>query len=105
MTILLIGILAFLLFVLQRTVYQRLWDRNLSVSVQFSRNVITEGESGEVIQVIENRKRLPLTMLKVKFQTARNLFFADTPGSRCASTADPQHRGPKGPAGKPGSSF
>lgn len=81
MIILVIGVLAYLLFLLQRKVYERLWNRNLYVSVNFSRNVITEGEEGAVVQVIENRKRLPLTMLKVKFQTARNLAFADTPGS------------------------
>ena len=81
MIILIIGAIAYVLFVLQRSIYERLWNKNLSVSVCFSQNVITEGETGEVVQVIENRKRLPLTMLKVKFQTARNLAFADIPGS------------------------
>ncbi len=73
-----LGIIAFLLFVLQRKVYERLWNQNLKVSVAFSQTGITEGEEGEIVEVIENRKWLPLSMLKVKFQTSRNLEFADT---------------------------
>lgn len=82
MKILGIGIIAFLLFILQRKVYERLWDKNLKVSVSFAQAGIREGESGEVVEVIENRKYLPLTMLKVKFQTSRNLEFADDLGSK-----------------------
>lgn len=81
MKIIVLGIVAYLLFLLQRRMYERLWNKNLKVSVTFSQTAITEGEKGEIIQVIENRKRLPLTMLKVKFQTSRNLEFADQPGS------------------------
>ena len=73
-----LGIIAFLLFVLQRKVYERLWNRNLKVSVTFAQAGITEGEEGQIVEVIENRKWLPLSMLKVKFQTSRNLEFADT---------------------------
>ena len=73
-----LGVIAFLLFLLQRKVYERLWNRNLKVSVTFSQAGITEGEEGQIVEVIENRKWLPLSMLKVKFQTSRNLEFADT---------------------------
>lgn len=89
MKILGIGIIAFFLFGLQRRIYQKLWSRNLKVSVTFSQKGITEGEEGEIVEVIENRKWLPLTMLKVKFQTSRNLEFADNPGS---NTTDQYYR-------------
>ena len=73
-----IGILAYLLFELQRQVYHSLWNQNLHVRISFSSPYIFEGEKGELSEVIENRKWLPLTMLKVKFQTSRNLEFANT---------------------------
>ena len=82
MKILGIGVTAFLLFSFQQWIYRRLWDRNLKVNVDFAQSSLFEGEKGELLEVIENRKRLPLSMLKVKFQTDRNLVFGDTEGSR-----------------------
>ena len=73
-----VGLLFFLLFILQRTVYKRLWYRNLTVEIGFSREHIFEGEESELREVIENRKRLPLPMLKVKFKTDRHLVFGDS---------------------------
>lgn len=89
MKILGIGIVAFILFLIQRQVYTSLWDKNLKATVSFAQKGITEGEQGEILEVIENRKYLPLSMLKVKFQTSRNLEFADDPGSR---TTDQYYR-------------
>ena len=76
-----VGVVAFLLFILQRLVYINLWDKHLSVSVSFLQDGITEGESGEVMQVLENRKRLLLPMVRVGFQTAKYLRFENEPGS------------------------
>ena len=70
-----IGFIAFVLVVLQCLIYKKYWDKNLLVSVFFQQDGISEGEEGEVIEIIENRKRLPITMLKVKFQTSRYLGF------------------------------
>jgi len=77
-----IGIIAFLLFRLQQIIYAKYWDKNLNVKVFFAQSVITEGETGEVVEIIENRKRLPLSLLKVKFQTSKYLEFPDTPEFR-----------------------
>ncbi len=77
-----IGLAALLLFLLEKRIYQRLWNRNLRVSVVFSKHHIFEGERSQLMETIENRKRLPLPMLKVKFQTSRHLLFADARGSR-----------------------
>ncbi len=84
-----IGIIAFLLFVIQKNIYAKLWDKNLRVSVSFSQTGISEGDQGEVLEIVENRTRLPLNMLKVKFQTSRNLEFSDDPGSK---TTDQYYR-------------
>lgn len=84
-----IGIIAFFLVVIQMLVYKKYWAKNLYVSVSFRQDAIYEGEEGEIIEVIENRKHLPLPMLKVKFQTSRNLGFEDEKGSK---TTDQYYR-------------
>lgn len=80
----LLGIILFalILYVGQKYIYAKVWRRALSVSLSFSSDGIWEGQESELSEIIENRKRLPLTMLKVKFQTDRHLVFADTKGSR-----------------------
>lgn len=75
MKILGLGIIAFLLFLLQVKIYRTFWDRHLFVSLDFSKTFLTEGEKGHIIEVVENKKRLPLPMLKMQFQTSRNLQF------------------------------
>ncbi len=84
-----IGITALILFFLQRVLYLKLWKRDLKVTVSFAQAGITEGEKSEIIEVIENRKHLPLPMLKVKFQTSKNLKFGDDIGSK---TTDQYYR-------------
>ncbi len=80
--LLIIGLIFFLLFLLQKKLYEKLWQSHLTVKLAFCRDHIYEGEQGELKEVIENRKRLPLSMLKVKFKTDRHLIFDDMQGSR-----------------------
>ncbi|MCM1154870.1 MAG: DUF58 domain-containing protein [Roseburia sp.] len=77
-----IGLLSFFLLWLQRRVYGRLWNKNLGIRLEFTENSLFEGEKGELLEIIENGKRLPLPMLKVKFQTDKNLRFTDSENSR-----------------------
>lgn len=77
-----IGVIAGLLFLLQTKIYERLWNKNLHVDLEFGKEHIFEGDSGNLYEIVVNRKRLPLSMLKVKFQTSRNLLFDDCEGSR-----------------------
>ena len=80
----LLGILVFslLLYLGQKYVYQKIWTKGLTVQLKFRESGIWQGQESELSEIIENRKRLPLTMLKVKFQTDRHLLFADAKGSR-----------------------
>lgn len=77
-----IGLLFFLLFVMQKFLYEHLWQKHLKVSIRFGEEHLFEGEQGELKEIVENRKRLPLSMLKVKFKTDRHLLFEDFKGSR-----------------------
>ncbi len=84
-----IGLLALLIFFVQQKIYKRLWNKNLTAGLSFLNTSLFEGEEGSLQEIIENRKRLPLSMLKVKFQTNRNLIFDTTKGSR---TTDQYYR-------------
>ena len=84
-----IGIIGFALLVFQKILYQKLWYRHLYVNISFGTDHIFQGEQGELKEVIENRKRLPLAMLKVKFRTGRELIFDNQKGSR---TTDQYYR-------------
>lgn len=84
-----IGLIGYLLFIAQRRIYEKLWLKHLKVSISFGTNHIFEGEQGELKEIIENRKHLPLSMLKVKFKTDRHLEFGNEKGSR---TTDQYYR-------------
>lgn len=84
-----IGILAAALYFAQQKLYRRLWQRQLKVDLAFAREHIFEGEEGILREQVENGKRLPLPMLKVKFSTSRNLVFDGGGGSR---TTDQYYR-------------
>lgn len=89
MKILGIGLIGFFLLVFQKFVYEKLWYRHLSVHIGFAQDHIFEGEQGELKERIENRKWLPLAMLKVKFKTDKRLHFDNHKGSR---TTDQYYR-------------
>lgn len=72
------GLLFFLLFVLQKLVYRQLWHKNLTVDIGFAREHIFAGEESALKEIIQNKKRLPLPMLKVKFKADRHLVFGDS---------------------------
>lgn len=82
MKLLTIGLTAAFLFLLQRLLYKKCWDRHLSVQLRFTEPEIFEGESSTLQEIIMNAKRLPLNMLKVKFQADKNLIFDSEKGSR-----------------------
>ena len=77
-----IGILAAILFWAQQKIYKRLWKQHLTVDLAFGAESVFEGEYGVLNEVVENRKRLPISMLKVKFTTNRSLLFENAEGSR-----------------------
>lgn len=81
MTLIGIGIIAYALFLLQTYVYNKIWNKSLYVKVAFASTRMFQGETGELQEIVENRKRLPLPVLKVKFQTDRNLVFDKDEGS------------------------
>lgn len=84
-----IALTALLFFHLENLIYRKFWDKDLTATISFSTSGIFEGQEGHLVEVVENKKRLPLAVLKVKFQTDRHLLFEDNRGSR---TTDKYYR-------------
>lgn len=81
MVILFVGLLAGILFLLQQYAYKKWWSREVNVFLQFETENVTVGGYVNLLETVENRKRLPLPSLKVKFQCARELVFANEKNS------------------------
>lgn len=72
-TLIYLGLVAMLWLSVTVKLYRKFWDKGLSASVQFSEAEVDEGQQLEVHVAVENRKRLPLPTLKVKFEMDREL--------------------------------
>ncbi len=57
--------------------YAGRWMKALMVRVSFSESYIYAGETGELTELIENRKSLPVPVLEVGFRVQRGLKFTD----------------------------
>lgn len=64
-------------FLAQRMLYARWWSRGVYVFLHFDKEMVRAGEKTCLSEIVENRKRLPLSSLKVKFQCSRYLEFSD----------------------------
>lgn len=73
---------ALLLYILQERIYEKYWNKNLSLDLSISKDSAIEGEELTLQEVITNRKFLPLPILQVKFMTSRYLEFQDMDNSR-----------------------
>jgi len=72
---------AVLIYLIQRCLYRYYWDRKLSIELKFSTSHCMEGEDAYLTQTIVNQKLLPIPILRIKFQTSRNLVFYDNSSS------------------------
>lgn len=59
------------IYLLQKLLYQKYWNKNLMAEVRFTQHAIMEQEEGELCETIVNQKCLPLPMLRVKFEIGR----------------------------------
>ncbi len=77
----LIAVLILGAYYIQRKYYQMHWNENLDVTVKFLNSEIVERQEGKLQIVVENRKKLPLSALIVRFQTNKHLTFDKNKGS------------------------
>ncbi|MBO4426706.1 MAG: DUF58 domain-containing protein [Clostridiales bacterium] len=67
-----------IVFILEVVYYRRHALDDLSLRVDFSKNVANYGEDIELIEVAENKKSLPLPFVILKFETPREIRFYDS---------------------------
>lgn len=81
MYVIMAAVFLLLLYYLQLNIYEKLWDRDLKVDANFGVNEVFEGEPADLTETLENEKWLPLPMVKMKLQLARELVFRDANNS------------------------
>ncbi len=69
---------AMLLYEIQRILYSRFWNKNLTVELKLSDDNAVEGDQLSLIEMITNQKLLPIPVLKIKYMTSKHLIFLDT---------------------------
>lgn len=79
-----------LVYLLLEYVYRRIWNKNLQAKIAFSSDHAVVGETVELVEVVTNRKWMPLPYVHLKFQTDRELLFED--GSENSKTSDKTYR-------------
>lgn len=77
------------LIALTTKLYEKLWNKGLSVEVFFDKKQIDEGQVVQIKERIENRKLLPLPTLTVKFYLDRNISYIEKENTR---RTDKQYR-------------
>ena len=70
-----------LLYVAQREIYQRVWDRGLFIDFKFTQRAVNEGESVGIVERSVNRKLLPLPSYGYEYKVKRNFSAFSTDGS------------------------
>ncbi|MBQ8280860.1 MAG: DUF58 domain-containing protein [Lachnospiraceae bacterium] len=88
MHILLIVVLVLLFIKGQTWVYNNLWDKKLNVNVSFSKRMVEEKEEFQVVEIVENGKKLPLPSLSVKFSTSPELVVCGLVKDENANVSD-----------------
>ncbi|SFQ14120.1 Protein of unknown function DUF58 [Butyrivibrio proteoclasticus] len=81
MPIILIPIVIFALYHLEKWLFGNFWDKGLMARLDFVEEAVNEGEKAHLQEVITNRNFLPLHILQVSFQTDRGLTFSEETNS------------------------
>ena len=80
-TLILIGIAAILLFLLQTVLIKKTWNKGLSVTLSFDQAELSAGQSGSISEVVTNNKIIPVPILHVKFSCDRAIRFVQVEDS------------------------
>lgn len=75
------AVLALVLYLAEFNIYKKHWTDGLKVNAFFKVDEVFAGEEAELTETIENCKKLPLPMIKMKLQLSKKLLFRDTDNS------------------------
>ena len=77
MELFVLAVIFFTIFIVEIIYYRIHALENLNLKVDFSKKVANYGEDIELIEVAENKKRLPLPFIILKFESPREIKFYD----------------------------
>lgn len=63
------------IWLLQKLIFEKFWDKGLTVSLSFSDPFIYEGDVSSLKETVTNSKRLPVLALSVRLSMSRDLEF------------------------------
>ena len=66
-----------LIMLIWKKTYRKLWEKELSVNFSFEQSYVYVGDSIRLKEIIENRKRMPISPLEVRFRVKKGLVFQD----------------------------
>ncbi len=69
---------AAVILLLYNFIYAKTWYRALTIRIIFSQSHLYAGETGELVEIIENRKRLSLPVAEIGFRVPKGLQFEDS---------------------------
>ena len=75
MSVFLMVLGAFLIYLCQKWLYITQWNKGLSAEFSYLEKAVTEGDTAHMREVLINRKRLPLFALQVKFAVSPYFGF------------------------------
>ena len=83
MIIIVMFIGAYAMYMLLRILYAKKWNKNLTANVKFSVDHIVRGETLELVEIVTNRKKLPLAYINLKFTVDKSIYFSDGSDNWC----------------------
>ena len=89
MVIVIVILSVLLLYLLERVLYRKFWDKGLSIKIRFLNYSAHEGGTGTVEEQIANRNYLPLPFLHAKFECGAGISFDNTEN---VSTSDRNYK-------------
>ena len=64
-------------YFVQKMLFSKYWNRGLETDVYFNRDFVECGENAELVEIVTNRKALPLPVFHLKFSVDKSLKFLD----------------------------
>lgn len=58
--------------------YRSMWAKDLTMRFSFGQPYVYAGETANLREIIENRKKMPVTPLEVRFRIKRGVYFTET---------------------------
>lgn len=81
--------IAIFVFIWQKSIYNRMWDKRLGIDLRFKDSYINAGDSSSLVEIINNDKLLPLPVLHIKFSVDKSFIFEKQDN---VSVTDSYHR-------------